>query len=656
VANIFDQFDLPGDDDVLSFISETAPKFGIPVEDAVSVWEGEGKGAWQSNYKKGGLREPSYGPYQLLKGGKGTGYPRGLGNAFMEETGLDPADPANWKAATEYALRTAANEGWRQWYGASPALRQRGGYEPMRVSPKQNVFDQFDAPAEAPKRATVPGGPTHGGDLNEQAEVPVPKAVPTWGEAADDYARSAISGITSGVTGLAGLPGEAVKLGETVETYLGLNPKQTLSGLVTGEKGGDEDWTGYVPDTATVDKWVKDNIGNFDYEPKTPMGEAIQGATGFAGAGVGLGSGGKTLLRQGAETAGIAGAAELGEEVGGVPGAITGAILAPSAMGRRTLVGKAPKITEADRVAAADDMVTSAGTEARKRVSQEAYAEADRLGVAIPNNSFQAFQRALPNRPGLQSLGYDPQEHKKLADLLSRISNPLNNMGNAPISFARYDDMRQQVLKVARTAPSSKERMLASRVVDEMDDFFDSATAGSGAKEVVAKARENWRIYRKSQLIDELREGIKDKTGRFSVSGEENATRDQFRSLSMKINRDKRTRNLFTKDEINLIRRLSRGGKVRDALRATGAVLNSPLARALGLGGFGASYGTMDPTYAGLAAGGFVLGKAARGAAGAGAKMGAKRLSKLVQSGGQLTPATNPFVAGLLAINPALGR
>jgi phage-related minor tail protein len=54
----------------------------------------------------------------LLKGGPGTGFGTGLGNQFMAQTGLDPADPANWQRSTAFALDQAKANGWGAWYGA----------------------------------------------------------------------------------------------------------------------------------------------------------------------------------------------------------------------------------------------------------------------------------------------------------------------------------------------------------------------------------------------------------------------------------------------------------------------------------------------------------------------------------------------------------
>lgn len=78
--------------------------------------EGLARDTWQSNVMKNGMREPSFGPMQLLVG-DGKNFPRGLGNQMIDETGIDPSDPDNWRAAMDYGADTVAKEGWRQWYG-----------------------------------------------------------------------------------------------------------------------------------------------------------------------------------------------------------------------------------------------------------------------------------------------------------------------------------------------------------------------------------------------------------------------------------------------------------------------------------------------------------------------------------------------------------
>lgn len=101
--------------DIASYIRDAAVKRGIDPNTALKVAQSEGGlNSWnlQSSYVKNGVREQSYGPFQLYKGG-------GLGNSFMDKTGLDPALAANGPAATDFALDHAAKNGWGAWYGAA---------------------------------------------------------------------------------------------------------------------------------------------------------------------------------------------------------------------------------------------------------------------------------------------------------------------------------------------------------------------------------------------------------------------------------------------------------------------------------------------------------------------------------------------------------
>jgi hypothetical protein len=109
--------------EVAAYIQQAAAARGIDPGIALRVAksEGLGEGIWQSNYSKNGYREPSFGPFQLLKGGAGTGFGQGMGNDFMRQTGLDPADPRNTFAGIDFALDGAAKNGWGAWYGAGKA-------------------------------------------------------------------------------------------------------------------------------------------------------------------------------------------------------------------------------------------------------------------------------------------------------------------------------------------------------------------------------------------------------------------------------------------------------------------------------------------------------------------------------------------------------
>lgn len=98
---------------VQDYIRAAALRRGMDPVIALRVAKSEGlaPGTWQSNYRKNGRRETSYGPYQLLVGG-------GLGDQFKAQTGFDPTDPGTVYAQVDFALDHAKNNGWGSWYGA----------------------------------------------------------------------------------------------------------------------------------------------------------------------------------------------------------------------------------------------------------------------------------------------------------------------------------------------------------------------------------------------------------------------------------------------------------------------------------------------------------------------------------------------------------
>jgi hypothetical protein len=121
-------------------ITRAAQKWGIDPNVALRVAKAEGGlDDWiQSKVKKNGRQEPSYGPFQMLVGGPGTGFPEGMGNQIMRERGIDPRDPRNAEAVIDFAMEQASKKGWGQWYGAKAAgldnMAGIGG-RPAGVSP-----------------------------------------------------------------------------------------------------------------------------------------------------------------------------------------------------------------------------------------------------------------------------------------------------------------------------------------------------------------------------------------------------------------------------------------------------------------------------------------------------------------------------------------
>lgn len=104
----------------VSMIVAAAKKHGVPVDQAMKVAGAEGgANRWiRSKVKKDGILEPSYGPFQALVGGPGTGYPTGLGNEMLKR-GIDPRTDAQAEEYFDVVMETVAKDGgWGQWRGA----------------------------------------------------------------------------------------------------------------------------------------------------------------------------------------------------------------------------------------------------------------------------------------------------------------------------------------------------------------------------------------------------------------------------------------------------------------------------------------------------------------------------------------------------------
>ena len=122
---------------IADYIKQAALKRGIDPATALRVAQSEGGlESWnlQSGYMKNGVREQSFGPFQLYKGG-------GLGNEFMNRTGFDPALAQNGPAGVDFALDHAKNNGWSAWNGAKKAgINQWDGIDRSAQAANQNLL------------------------------------------------------------------------------------------------------------------------------------------------------------------------------------------------------------------------------------------------------------------------------------------------------------------------------------------------------------------------------------------------------------------------------------------------------------------------------------------------------------------------------------
>lgn len=99
--------------EIEAYIRARAPLYGIDPDIAVRIAMAEGglsNPTRQSDVVKNGVRETSYGPFQLRIGG-------GLGDIALSK-GIDPRKEEFWRQGVDLALSTAGKQGWGQWYGA----------------------------------------------------------------------------------------------------------------------------------------------------------------------------------------------------------------------------------------------------------------------------------------------------------------------------------------------------------------------------------------------------------------------------------------------------------------------------------------------------------------------------------------------------------
>ncbi|MGR9149594.1 hypothetical protein ACU8MT_09035 [Rhizobium leguminosarum] len=181
--------------DIASYISQAAAKRGIDPDIALRVAKSEGGlNSWnmQSLYKKNGVQEPSFGPFQLYKGG-------GLGNDFMRKTGLDPALAANGPAGVDFALDHASKNGWGAWYGAGKA--GIGNFEGIGANPGMgSAADEVNKLASSAGAATK-GLDTFGGGLGKIGSALSSTSFPAAPSASGGSGGGGLFGWLSGLFG-----------------------------------------------------------------------------------------------------------------------------------------------------------------------------------------------------------------------------------------------------------------------------------------------------------------------------------------------------------------------------------------------------------------------------------------------------------------------
>lgn len=452
---------------------------------------------------------------------------------------------------------------------------------------------------------------------------------------AEDVARSAATGLGEGVTGLAGMGGDAAGM-------IG-----GLAGGVASVMGGDEQTNTAVADSVmrslpiiggmmpTADIEKATGFDQIKHEPQTTAGEYARTTGQFIPGAAVMGPGGivKNALKFGVAPAVIsetAGQATKGTDL--EPFARTaGAVGAGMAAGLRR--GKIPP---------------APSREALKAKSKTLYDAAKTEGLVLEQ---PAFAKAVDDiTTAATNAGIDPAIHTKAYAALKRLNDA---KGMAP-TLDEVDTLRQIAGQAAKSNEPA-ERYMAGLIIDKLDDFMvnlkprDVLSGGDPKKAIkyITEARKAWKIQRKAEVIEDIFQKVADTTSKYSASGRENAFRVAFRQLATNKNKMR----MFTPEEQAAIRKVAQGGPIENTLRffgkfaptgvmstAIGSGTGAVIGGALGVPGVGA---VALPTLA------------------AGARQGAKAMTEnnaafadaLVRSGGKLNRLPSPAFS-LLGLTP----
>lgn len=163
------------------------------------------------------------------------------------------------------------------------------------------------------------------------------------------------------------------------------------------------------------------------------------------------------------------------------------------------------------------------------------FTEIDDMGVTINNSEFSSLvERA---EAAMKAKGGSPRVTAEAWGALEEMRDTLKKLDEGePIPLSELEELREIANVAADTPTQPKKQAVALAVVDEIDDFIESATPkqfnmpeGVNPNEVGVKyrqARQQWGRYRRSQMLDKALDAATRQ-----ASGFENGVAIQFRQI-----------------------------------------------------------------------------------------------------------------------------
>jgi len=248
---------------------------------------------------------------------------------------------------------------------------------------------------------------------------------------------------------------------------------------------------------------------------------------------------------------------EIGEDVGGETGRLAGAILFPVSVSAITQTTKSLATTGAKKL-----LKDAAPTiEGLKQTARGVYKEIDDTGAVINSRSVDRLSRELETL--IRKQGFNKKIHPKVSAAIDEFKA----IQGTNQSVTNLDTLRKVAQAAARSSEPDEAR-LGSMLIGKIDDFMDNVKPKDFIKDkgvnIGAKyrdARQLWRRAKKSEMLEEAFDKAKNQ-----ATGFENGLRVQFRAI---LNNKKKLAG-FTKDEIDAMKKVVRGGPMENTAKMLG--------------------------------------------------------------------------------------
>ena len=188
------------------------------------------------------------------------------------------------------------------------------------------------------------------------------------------------------------------------------------------------------------------------------------------------------------------------------------------------------------------------------------YEKVDELHGVVPQKQIAGLTDDIVS--SMEKLGMDPDISPKAYAAAQRMVKD----SNAELTLGKLETLRRVAGGAAKDM-NPHESMLGGIMQRKIDDFVmnlsDDVLGGSKAGETLRQARKLTQQRKKSETIETLIELAEEQT-----SGFENGLRLQFRGLLRKIIKGQEKG--WTKDEIEALRKVARGGRLENVSKAIG--------------------------------------------------------------------------------------